>query len=186
MRPIRRRSLRTRTAWARALLFAPAALTSGCTTINETLVQPLWWTWAIVSGLLAGLIVCVLRWLAWYGALTEWEHPAAPKPGTKWWQKEWTPLFLVGAVLVWFAVYSFSLNPLPSSPEQQWRNAGAGLRTSTEGVEQAIQRFAESNEQAIRELKDVAGVPQRMGWWRRIWRRGRNGNPSATSGRGAA
>lgn len=62
----------------------------------------------------------------------------------------------------------------------------AGLRTSTEEVGQAIQRFAESNEQAIRELKDVAEVPQRMGWWRRIWRRGRNGNPSATSGRGAA
>ena len=61
-----------------------------------------------------------------------------------------------------------------------------GLRTSTEGVEQAIQRFAESNEQAIRELKDVVADLRRMGWWRRLWRRGGNGNPNAASSRGAA
>ncbi len=120
---MRTRSPQTGTA-ARALLCALTALTSGCVTINETLVQPLQWIWLLVSSLLAGLIVGGFRWRAWHGALEAFEPPTAPKPGTKWWQKAWIPLVLVGLVFVWFAVYSFSLNPLPSSPGQKWWNAG--------------------------------------------------------------
>lgn len=130
---MRTRSPQTDTA-ARALLCALAASTSGCATINETLVQRLQWIWLIFSVLLAGLIVGGLRWQAWYGALTAWEHPAAPKLGTRWWQKEWTPLFLVAAILVWFVIYNFSWNPLPSSPEQQLWNAGAWFFGSVVGA----------------------------------------------------
>ncbi len=126
-------SPRTGTA-ARILLCALAALASGCATINETLVQALQWIWLGVSVVLAGLIVGGLRWLAWHGALKAWEHPAAPKPGTKWWLKGWTPLLVVVGIFGWFAVYNFSLNPLPSSPEQQWWNAGTWFLGSLIGA----------------------------------------------------
>lgn len=130
---MRTRSPKTGTA-TRILLCALATLTSGCSTINETLVQALQWIWLGVSVLLAGLIVGGLRWLAWYEALKAWEHPAAPKPGTKWWLGGWTPLLVVVGVFVWFAAYNFSLNPLPSSPEQQWWNAGTWFLGSLIGV----------------------------------------------------
>ena len=133
MIPMRTRSTQTGTA-ARALLCALAALTSGCLTINETLVQALQWIWLPVSVLLAGLIVGGFRWRAWYRALKAFEPPIAPKPGTVWWLKGWTPILLVGAVFVWFAVYNFSLNPLPSSPEQQWWNAGTWFLGSVIGA----------------------------------------------------
>lgn len=134
MRPIRRRSPRTRSAWARALLCAPAALASGCTTINETLVQALQVVWFFVSLLLAGLIVGAWRRKAWRRALQDFEPPVPPKPGATWWLKGWTPLLVVGAVFVGFALYNFSWNPLPSSPEQQWLNAGTWLVGSVLGA----------------------------------------------------
>ena len=121
-------------ATARVLLYALAVLTSGCLTVNETLVQDLHWIWLVVSGLMAGVIVGGFRWRAWHGALETWELPAAPKPGTKWWQKGWTPLLLVGTILVWFAVYNFFFNPLPSSPEQPWWNAGTWFLGSVIGA----------------------------------------------------
>lgn len=133
MVPMRTRSMRTGTM-ARVLLCVVTALPAGCTTVNQTLVQDLQWIWLVVSGLLAGLIVGGFRWRAWHGALESWEHPAAPKPGAKWWLKAWTPLLLVGAILVGFAVYNFSLNPVPSSPEQQWWNAGAAFLGSAIGA----------------------------------------------------
>ena len=127
------RSPQTGTA-ARILLCALTVLTSGCVTINETLVQALQWIWLIVSVLVAGLIVGAFRWQAWLGALKAWKHPNPPKPATKWWLNGWTPLLVVGAIFVWFLGYNFSLNPLPSSPEQQWWNAGAWFLGSVVGA----------------------------------------------------
>ncbi|MDE2973583.1 MAG: hypothetical protein OXU64_02505 [Gemmatimonadota bacterium] len=116
---MRTRSPQSGTA-ARILLCALPALTSGCSFVNETLVQALSMIWLVVSVLLAGLIVGGLRWLAWSEALKAWEHPDPPKPVTK----AWTPILIVVVVFGVFALYNFSLNPLPSSPEQQWWNAG--------------------------------------------------------------
>ncbi len=127
---MRTRGLLTGTA-ARALLCAVAALTTGCSTINTTLVQDLQWIWFGVAVLLAGLIFGGFRWGAWHDALKKWELPTAPKPGTKWWL---APLLLVTAIFVWFTVYTFSLNPLPSPPEQQWWNAGTWLLGSVIGT----------------------------------------------------
>ena len=130
---MRTRGPKTGTA-ALALLCAVTALNSGCTTVNETLVQDLGEIWLVVFFLLTLLIVGVFRGLAWQGALEAWEHPAAPKPGTMWWQTTWAPLLLVVAIFGWFAAYDFSWNPLPSSPEQQWSNAGAACLGSLMGT----------------------------------------------------
>ena len=130
---MRTRGPKTGTA-ALALLCAVAALTSGCSTVNETLVQDLGEIWLVVFFLLTLLIVGVFRRLAWQGALEAWEHPAAPKPGTKWWQTTWAPLLLVVAIFGWFAAYDFSWNPLPSSPEQQWSNVGTACLGSLMGT----------------------------------------------------
>ncbi len=62
----------------------------------------------------------------------------------------------------------------------------AGLRSSTEGLEQVIRQLAEGNTQAIRELTEAVRRPRRMGWWRRFRRRSHEGTPSATPGQGAA
>lgn len=130
---MRTRSLQTGTV-VRGLLCALAALTSGCSAIDATLVQALQWVWLAVSVLSAVLIVGGLGWLAWSEALKAWEHPVSPKPSAKWWLKGWTPILVVVAVFGWFALYNFSLNPLPSSPEQQWWNAGAALLGSVIGT----------------------------------------------------
>lgn len=130
---MRTRGPKTGTA-ALVLLCAVTALTSGCSTVNETLVQDLGEFWLLVFVVLTSVIVCVFRGLAWQGALEAWEHPAAPKPGTKWWQTTRTPLLLVVAIFLGFAFYNFSWNPLPSSPEQQWWNAGAAFVGSVIGT----------------------------------------------------
>lgn len=117
-----------------AHLCAVTALTSGCTTIDETLVQPLQGVWFIVSLLLTGVIVGMWRRTAWRTALQRFEPPIPPTPGATWWLKGWTPFLVVGAVFVGFALYNFSGNPLPSSPGQQWWNAGAWLIGSVVGA----------------------------------------------------
>lgn len=130
---MRTRGSKTGTA-ALVLLCAVTALTSGCSTVNETLVQDRGEFWLGFAAVLTSLIVGVFRRLAWQGALEAWEHPAAPKPGTKWWQTTRTPLLLVVAIFLGFAFYNFSWNPLPSSPEQQWWNAGAAFVGSVFGT----------------------------------------------------
>lgn len=126
--------MRTRSPWtgtpARAALLCTAtSLTVGCSAINQTLVQDLHWIWFGLAVPLTLLIVGGLRWRAWHRALEDWKPPDAQEPG-----KGWTPLLVVGALFVWFAVYNFSLNPVPSPPEQQWWNAATWLLGSVTGT----------------------------------------------------
>lgn len=50
------------------------------------------------------------------------------------WLKGQIPLLVVIGIFCVFTVYNFSLNPLPSSPEQQWWNAGTWFLGSLAGA----------------------------------------------------
>ena len=87
------------------------------------------WMWLAISAVLAAAIAGWFRHRAWGSALEEWEHPGDPQPG-----KGWTPLLLVGAVFLVFALYTYVWYPTPLPPETKLWNVVAWLFGSVAGT----------------------------------------------------